>query len=414
MKTRWMLVIAGLLGSGLRGTCAVEVRNGSMTDGTLVPAAWSNTYLYHGKIEVARDTNVYFTPPASLRVSTVAGEANGQAQQMFDVTGGEKLHIEARVMADGAKAIFGVQMYDAQWKGLQFTALGNAWTGSDWRRAAGDVEVPAGAVRLGLTCLVEGRGSAWFDDVVVTPAGVKADEPAAAAATRPKSSARVDDPQPPPKPANAWSPGEGFWKDYPAAWLQTAQGQRERAKKGGIDVVFIGDSLTQGWDKELWTARYEPLKAVNFGIGGDGTPQVLWRIAHGLLDGYEAKAVVLMIGINNTWPGYSADDTIKGIETCLSAIRAKQPKARIVLFGVLPAFDANNDVRAKVRAINEGIAKLADGSGVRFLDLGAQFLQPDGELKPELYKDDRLHLGAAGYKVWADALDPALAEAMKP
>lgn len=406
----WMCCVLSCAGTA----GAVEVRNGSMTEGADVPTAWTETYLYRGKITVARDTNVYFTAPASLRVTATGTDASGQAQQFVEVQPGDKMRVEARVLAEGAKAVFGVQSYDAKWKGIGFTALGNAWTGSDWRRAAGEVEVPAGAVRIGLTCLIEGGGRAWFDDVKIVPAGAVAEDVSGAGATRPPSSATVEEVTPPPKAANAWSPAEGFWKDYPKAWLQTANGQIERAKRGGIDVVFIGDSLTQGWDKDLWAARYEPLKAVNFGIGGDGTPQVLWRIEHGLLDGYSAKAVVLMIGINNTWPGYPPEDTIKGIETCLTSIRAKQPKTRIVLFGVLPAFDAGNDVRAKVRAINAGIAKLADGGTVRFLDIGAQFLQPDGELKPELFKDDRLHLAAPGYKVWADALDPALAEALTP
>lgn len=214
--------------------------------------------------------------------------------------------------------------------------------------------------------------------------------------------------EPPPKPANAWSAGEGFWKDYPHAWRQTVQGEVERAKKGGINLLFIGDSLTQGWDQTIWKERYEPLGAVNFGIGGDGTPQVLWRIEHGILDDIQPKVVVLMIGINNTWPGYSAADTAKGIETCVRAIQTKLPQTKILLLGVLPIYDKNDGIRKRIKQINATVAKLDDGKRVRFLDMGGKFLEPDGALAKELYKGDRLHLMPAAYRVWADTMGPLL------
>ncbi len=220
-------------------------------------------------------------------------------------------------------------------------------------------------------------------------------------------------PVPPPKPANAWSPGEGFWKDFPKAWRQTVDGQVNRAKQGGINVMFIGDSLTQGWDKTLWKERFVPLGAVNFGIGGDGTPQVLWRIEHGILDGCAPKLVVLMIGINNVWPGYSADDTARGIEAVVAAIRQKQPQTKVLLLGVLPIFGKDDKVRTWLKTVNTRIAKLADTETVRFLNLGDKFVEADGALREGFYQPDRLHLKQPAYQLLTDAIEPVIKEMLK-
>ncbi len=381
------------------------LQNGDMTIGTERPAGWGNQWIASGKISVARDATIFHSAPASLRVASEEGKAHGQAQQNVDVKGGEIFHIEAWLKCQGVgQALFGVQSYDANWKGLEFVPVGNALAGLDWQRASADVAVPANAAHIGYICMIEGNCMAWFDDVAISEGGLGA--PRTASSPQEKI-------EPPPKAPNAWTPAEGFWKDFPKAWRQTVQGQVDRAKKGGIDIVFIGDSLTQGWDKELWTSKFEPLRAVNFGIGGDGTPQVLWRIEHGILDGFDAKLVVMMIGINNTWPGYKAPATIKGIETCIAAIRAKQPKAKILLLGVLPIFDKDDSVRGMIREINDSIAKLDDGKTIRFLDFGGKFLQPDGSRRAELYKADRLHLSVAGYKVWAAEMEPLFKNMME-
>ncbi len=140
---------------------------------------------------------------------------------------------------------------------------------------------------------------------------------------------------------------------------------------------------------------------------------MLWRIEHGELDGISPKAVVLMIGINNTWPGYSAADSIKGIEAIVVAIRAKLPQTKIALLGVLPIFDKTAGIRAKIKTINAGIAHLDDGKTVRFLDFGDQLLAPDGSLGEGLYQKDNLHITPNAYRIYADTLDPLLKEILK-
>ena len=192
----------------------------------------------------------------------------------------------------------------------------------------------------------------------------------------------------------------------------------EIAKTGKAELVFLGDSITAGWGKykEIWDNAFGAYKPANFGIGGDRTQHVLWRITHGELDGIKPKAIVIMIGTNN-----SASDTTEGIangvkkivETC----RSKQPQAKILLLAVFPRADKSTakpipDKLAKINDVNAIIAKLDDGKNVHYLDIGNKFLLPDGSLTKD-NMPDYLHLSEAGYKIWADAISPKLAELMK-
>lgn len=383
---------------------AVAIRNGAMSDGEKQPAHWTQQYVTSGKIAVVRDTETFKSAPASLAIESVGGAARGQTAQIIEAAPGTRVALSGFIKAAGsAKALVGVQSYTADWKGVQFTALGNAAPGADWQRFSGKVTLPANTARFGIVLMIDGDGKVWLDDVT-----------SAAASTASAETPRKPAAEPPPKAANAWSPAEGFYPAYPQAWRGLHQNNLDRAKNGGINVLFIGDSLTQSWDKDLWKERYEPLGAANFGIGGDGTPQVLWRIEHGELDGISPKVVVLMIGINNTWPNYSADDTIKGIETIVGAIRAKLPRTKILLHGVLPIWDKAHGIRAKIKAINAGIARLDDGGKtVRFLDFGDKLLAPGGSLGEGLFQKDNLHLTPKAYRIYADALDPLLREMLK-
>ncbi len=172
-----------------------------------------------------------------------------------------------------------------------------------------------------------------------------------------------------------------------------------------MNVMFLGDSLTEDWDQTLWKKRFEPLGAVNLGVSGEGTAQLLRRIERGYLDERTPTLVVLMIGINNVWPGYSADDTARGIEAIVAAIRQKWPQAKVLLLGVLPVFDKDNTVRDWIKTVNARIAKLA---GIRFLDLGDKFTEADGSLRASFYNVDQVHLQPPAYKLLADTIEPLI------
>ena len=184
----------------------------------------------------------------------------------------------------------------------------------------------------------------------------------------------------------------------------------ERAKSGGIGLLFLGDSITQGWggkDKaEIWDRYYGPRDAANFGIGGDRTEHVLWRLENGEIDGIAPKVVVLMIGTNNVRAN-SAEEIADGVKAIVAKLREKLPETKILLLAVFPRGEKPNPGREKLAAVNETIAKLDDGKRVKYLDIGKNFLNEDGTI-PRDVMPDFLHLSAKGYRIWADAIEPTL------
>lgn len=218
----------------------------------------------------------------------------------------------------------------------------------------------------------------------------------------------------------AWTGVSAGEKKNPATTLLKRDIDRHKsfvalAKKGNIDVVFLGDSITQGWgNNQAWKKNFEPLKAANFGISGDQTGHVLWRITEGKeLDEITPKAAVVMIGTNNTG-GHSAEEIAEGITLIVKTIHEKTPKTKVLLLGVFPR-DAKpeTDKRKKIIAINKIIAKLDDGGKkVKYLDIGAKFLDAEGNLPKELMPDF-LHLSSKGYDIWAEAITPTLQDLLK-
>jgi len=191
-----------------------------------------------------------------------------------------------------------------------------------------------------------------------------------------------------------------------------------RRSEGPIGVLFLGDSITENWNgrgRSVWLQDYAPLNAANFGISGDQTQHVLWRIANGELDGINPKVVVLMIGTNNI-PGYPREDVLRADELIVERIHEKLPNARVLVLGIFPRGrnpqdELTADMRGKIKFVNAGLAKLEDGDKTRFLDIGEKFLQADGTLPPQIMPDG-LHPNAGGYQVWADAMNELLGDMM--
>ena len=190
----------------------------------------------------------------------------------------------------------------------------------------------------------------------------------------------------------------------------------EAGKKPGIQLVFLGDSITDAWPrggKPVWEEHYVPFNAVSFGVSGERTEDTLGHIAGGVLDGLDPKAVVIMIGTNNI--GHFSNEkpewTAAGVKKILEQVQAKLPKAKILLLGVFPRGTKGSPHRNAVEGINANISKFGDGKTVTYLDLTA-FLQPDGTLSKDIMPD-LLHPNLAGYKIWADAMKPTLDGLMK-
>jgi lysophospholipase L1-like esterase len=211
-------------------------------------------------------------------------------------------------------------------------------------------------------------------------------------------------------PLHAQAPNPAIVPTLRNDWLVRHEGFNTIAKKGGVDLLFVGDSITDAWrnaGKGIWTQRYEPLKAANFGIGGDKTEHVLWRLQNGNLDGIQPKVAVLMIGTNNTGRD-TAPQIAEGITAIVREIHKRCPATKVLLLAVFPrAEKADNPARAKIAEINAIIAKLDDGQKVFFLDIGQKFLAADGTL-PKSIMPDALHPNANGYMIWADAMQEKL------
>jgi beta-glucosidase len=196
-------------------------------------------------------------------------------------------------------------------------------------------------------------------------------------------------------------------------WQQRHAAMNARVKQGNVDLIFIGDSITQAWEgaKEVWGKYYGKRNAVNLGIGGDQTQHVLWRLDHGNIDGISPKLAVLMIGTNNAH-GNSSEQIAEGVKAIVEKLRAKLPKTKVLVLGIFPRGPNNQDHLRQVNAkANQIIAKLADNQNVFYLDIGPKFLEADGTLTKEVMPD-LLHLTPKSYQIWAEAIEPTVAKLM--
>lgn len=226
------------------------------------------------------------------------------------------------------------------------------------------------------------------------------------------------DPSSTPLPqAKPWVPGWCRW-DWRAGWLGQHHGFIENTRKNAsrINAVFYGDSLTQGWGseaKDVFQDHFGKHGAVNYGIGGDSTRQLLYRISRGEVDGLTPKVVVLCIGTNNLYDdanGGSDEEIAQGITAVVQLLQHKLPQTNVLLIGLLPR--QNEWFSGRAHTINRIIAKLDDGKRVRFIDVGDKFASAPGKVLPELYNHDQLHLVKRGYETWASALKPLFDELM--
>lgn len=193
----------------------------------------------------------------------------------------------------------------------------------------------------------------------------------------------------------------------------------EKGRRGGIDLCFIGDSITRRWGATdypdflaNWTKNFYGWNAADFGWGADRIQNILWRIENGEIDGVNPKVIVLLAGTNNVGnvPGDDAkvEEITGGIKRLIALCQEKAPNATIILTAIFPRND-NIEVVPTINKINQNIEKLADGKRVRFLNVNAGLASSDGVLFEGMTMD-KLHPTVKGYQVWADGLKPLLTE----
>jgi lysophospholipase L1-like esterase len=199
----------------------------------------------------------------------------------------------------------------------------------------------------------------------------------------------------------------------------------EKARKGGIDVYFEGDSITRRWgtsDAQYrenlanWNSNFFGWNAADFGWGADKVENILWRLENGELDGVNPKVIVLLAGINNIGPHAADEDKVaeitRGLEAVIRVCQERAPKAVIILTGIFPRND-NMAAIPGINKINENLARLADGKRIRYLNVNDKLADGDGKFFEGMSRD-KLHPTVKGYQVWADGLKPLLTEILGP
>ena len=223
---------------------------------------------------------------------------------------------------------------------------------------------------------------------------------------------------PDPTPATGMNPAILASPRNPASndWMAHFQHNVDRTKRGNVNLIFDGDSITDFWTstgKDVWTKNYGRLSAVDYGISGDRTENMLWRLDKGQVAGLHPRLVAMMIGTNNT-DGCTDAQIAEGVSAVVREYAKRCPTAVILLQAILPRAESPTDpTREKITRINQIISKLGDGKKVVYLDFGDKFLLPDGTINRDLMPDT-LHPNAKGYEVWADAIRPTMVKIFGP
>ncbi|MCA9095808.1 MAG: GDSL family lipase [Planctomycetaceae bacterium] len=200
-----------------------------------------------------------------------------------------------------------------------------------------------------------------------------------------------------------------------SGWEKRHELINERAKAGNVDVLFVGDSITQGWEgnaaAKVWEKYFGDLKPMNAGISGDRTQHVLWRLQNGNLENISPKLMVMMIGTNNAGSD-SAADIAAGIKEIVKYYRDARPDSKVLLLAIFPRSEKPDERRAVVAEASKLAADVADGKMVHYLDIGEKFLQTDGTISKDIMPDF-LHLSEAGYTIWAESITPKIKELLQ-
>jgi len=188
------------------------------------------------------------------------------------------------------------------------------------------------------------------------------------------------------------------------------------SKQGNIDLLLHGDSITDWWlqeaNKPVFDKYFGNIRTADFAIAGDTTQGVLWGLRNGEGQGFQPKAVMLMIGTNNTGTS-TAPEIAEGVGAVVLELRRDFPDAKILLLAIFPRSVPGDPVRDKIAEVNRIVARLDDQQHVFYLDIGTKFLDDKGVFLADSFRADNLHPQAKGYDIWGEAVSAKLAELMK-
>ena len=197
------------------------------------------------------------------------------------------------------------------------------------------------------------------------------------------------------------------------SWVQRHELMNRQAKRGHIDLIYVGDSIVEHYNKqgkEVWEHYYVDRNSLNLGISGDRTEHVLWRLDHGNIDGITPKLGIVMIGQNNGGHN-TAEEIAEGVTAIIQRLRTKLPDTKILLLGIFQRREKPTPERAVLDKANDIISKLADDKHICYMNINHIFVRPDGTIPRELMYDFE-HPTPLGHRVWAEAIEPKVAELM--
>ena len=209
-----------------------------------------------------------------------------------------------------------------------------------------------------------------------------------------------------------------------ATFTQTVQRMGARhegfaatAKAGNIDLLLHGDSITDWWvqgddNRKMFEKHFGNIRTANFAVAGDTTQGVLWGLRNGEGQGFQPKAIMLMVGTNNTGPN-TAPEIAEGVGAVVLEMRRDFPDAKILLLAIFPRSVPGDPVRDKIAEVNRIISRLDDQEHVFYLDIGAKFLDEKGVFLPDSFRADNLHPQAKGYDIWGEAVQAKLAQLLR-
>jgi len=203
-------------------------------------------------------------------------------------------------------------------------------------------------------------------------------------------------------------PGLQPWPPWRVA-VDSLTDRLRRSNVAPARLVFLGDSITEGWQAQIFQQFYGHRAAINLGIGGDATQGMLWRLENGHWPAeLRPQLIVLMIGTNNLGYGSTAENTAYGVGAIVAKLQQLSPNSRILLLGILPrGTTAADPGRALVERTNHLIAACADGRRVIFANPGPLLLDGAGNLA-DYVSFDALHLTMVGYAILSTAIEPVL------
>ena len=174
-----------------------------------------------------------------------------------------------------------------------------------------------------------------------------------------------------------------------------------RTKLNNFEICFLGDSITQMWPGDIFGKYFGKYKCANFGIGGDRCENVLLRLDDGELKDCTPKLIVLMLGTNNQGMN-TAEEIAFGVSIVVKSLQVKCPQSHILILGILPSAGTPYE---KTSAINDGIAKLADGKKISYFNFGAKLQDQNQKMLPNMFSDS-VHLSREGYEEWGKEVAP--------